>query len=87
MTLHAEDFAREAVALSDNFKRVSLKLVERQADFDYIDSTALLESKTDKNGWVVPGANVTRRCLSRASTFSIRRRWTGWRRSRMPVRR
>ncbi|RED51972.1 glycosyl hydrolase [Cohnella phaseoli] len=55
MTLHAKDFAREAVALSDNFKQVSLKLVERQADFDYIDSTALLESKADKSGWIVPG--------------------------------
>lgn len=55
MTLHEKNFAKEAVALSNRFKQISLRLAGNQLDFDYVDSTALLQSRIGKDGWIAPG--------------------------------
>jgi len=55
MTLHGKDFAKEAVALSDRFKQTALRLTDNQLEFDYVDSTALLQSEIGKDGWKAPG--------------------------------
>jgi hypothetical protein len=54
MTLYAQDFAKEAVQLSDHFKRISLQLADNQLDFNYFDSNAILQSEIKGGSWTAP---------------------------------
>lgn len=54
MSMSGEHFPPEAVAHSDNFRQVGLNLVENQIDFDFLDTTGILNSEIEGNELVTP---------------------------------
>lgn len=55
ISLHAHDFAKEAVRLSDNFKKIAMRLVENQLNFHYVDSEAILKTDIGQSGLAAIG--------------------------------
>ncbi|MFD0715797.1 glycosyl hydrolase [Paenibacillus sp. GCM10027626] len=54
MSLNAADYAAGAVAISNNFKQVALSLVDRQMDFNYLDTEGILSCKLEDGKLVTP---------------------------------
>jgi len=54
MSLNPADFAKGAVAISNNFKQVALSLADQQMDFNYLDTAGILACQIEDGKLVTP---------------------------------